>query len=194
MSARWILAAILWMSFSCLRGAEDRFLEWNRLHEKGVQGDKTAVLACIGELEQVLQQEPDNQLARVYLGSAYTLRSRDLWIGPKKLEALKHGGALMDQAVAAAPGNPQVRLVRAMNSFSLPKLFGRRKLALEDLKVLLAQAEAPEMQSSMRQAIYYFAGLAQEKQAVELWTKALAIDPASELAAKIRSALHATRS
>ena len=183
---------LLWLLSAGLAVAESRLPAWRALHDRGVEGDAKAVVECIETLEAVLAREPENQLARVYLGSAYTLRSRDLWIGPKKLESLKHGGKLMDQAVAADPGNPRVRLVRAVNSLKLPRLFNRRKLALEDFETLLKQTgdlSAPE-----KQAVYYFAGMAfkeegQKQRGAELWREGLKLDPSTAVAAKIRAEL-----
>lgn len=109
------------------------------LYRRGLGGDKAAVEQSIEKLEAALKNQPNNQLARVYLGSAYTLRSRDLGFGPKKLEALKRGLAMMDEAVAAAPEEPKVRLVRALTTSSLPVIFGRRASSRKDFE-LLAQA------------------------------------------------------
>lgn len=167
---------------------------WHALHDKGAKGDAAAVLECIRTLEQVLENEPGNQLARVYLGSAYTLRSRDLWIGPQKLETLQRGGALMDEAVAAAPEDPRVRLIRAVNSLRLPRIFNRRKLALEDFEKLVAELDCAQLEPLEKQAVYYFSGLAfrgdgQKQRALELWNKALAIDSQNEVAALIRKEL-----
>lgn len=115
------------------------------LYERAVKGDAAAVQPTIDKLEAILKTEPDNQLARVYLGSAYTLKSRDLGIGPKKLRALKHGLALMDEAVAAAPDDVKVRLARAMTTEALPRVFGRRGQSREDFAVLAKEAaRAPE--------------------------------------------------
>ncbi len=110
------------------------------LYRRGLKGDAAAVVQCIDKLEAVLQAESGNQLARVYLGSAYTLRSRDLGFGPKKLGALKYGLALMDEAVAAAPDEPKVRLARALTTAALPGLFGRRGQSREDFAVLAKEA------------------------------------------------------
>ena len=115
------------------------------LYRRGVSGDKAAVEQCIEKLEAVLKDQPSNQLARAYLGSAYTLRSRDLGFGPRKLEALKHGLAMMDEAVAAAPEEPKVRLVRALTTSSLPAIFGRRASSRKDFALLAEAAHrAPE--------------------------------------------------
>ena len=58
------------------------------LYARGLRGDKQAVVDCISVLEAKLTVQPNDQLARAYLGSAWTLRSRDLPIGPGKLSAL----------------------------------------------------------------------------------------------------------
>jgi len=106
------------------------------LYRRGLAGDKEAVNQCITGLERVLQSEQNNQLARVYLGSAYTLRSRDLAFGPKKLHALRQGLALMDQAVGAAPDEPKVRLARALTTSALPAIFGRGSQSRKDFEQL----------------------------------------------------------
>lgn len=115
--------------------------EIQELYRRGLAGDKEAVTQCIDKLEAAVQREPANQLARVYLGSSYTLRSRDLGFGPKKLQALRHGLALMDEAVAAAPNEPKVRLARALTTSSLPAIFGRRAESERDFTVLREQAK-----------------------------------------------------
>ena len=61
------------------------------LYARGLAGDAPAVVDCIAALEQVLTERPDDQLARVYLGSAETLRSRDLPLGLAKWSALQRG-------------------------------------------------------------------------------------------------------
>ena len=60
-----------------------------QLYVRGLAGDKQAVIDCITALESRLAVAPNDQLARVYLGSAWTLRSRDLPISPGKLSALR---------------------------------------------------------------------------------------------------------
>jgi tetratricopeptide (TPR) repeat protein len=173
-----------------------RQADWQRMHDRAVSGDKEAVVELIGDLEQLLKSEPSNQLARVYLGSAYTLRSRDLAFGPKKLEALRHGGRLMDSAVTAAPGDPRVRLIRAVNSQQLPAVFNRRVTALRDFDLLVAFLDAgrTDLTMSERQAVYYFAGISFQQygdmqRAAEVWKKAIELRPDSVLARKIRQEL-----
>ena len=105
---------------------------------RGLRGDEQAVVDCISALEAKLAIQPNDQLARVYLGSAWTLRSRDLPIGPGKLSALRKGIALMDEAAAAAPNDADVLLLRAVTNEALPVFLGRRKVARAQLDELLA--------------------------------------------------------
>jgi hypothetical protein len=149
-------------------GAEQQLLreEIEQLYARGLAGDAAAVEECIGKLETILQTEPKNQLARVYLGSALTLRSRDLRFGPGKLKALKHGVAVMDEAVAAAPEDPKVRLARALTSQALPFFLGRAGTSRQDFEKLVEMAQRPgsEIAAGDLQIIYYNAALGAKKQ------------------------------
>lgn len=165
------------------------------LHAAGVAGNRTAVTDCIARLEAVLEREPSNQVARAWLGSALTLRSRDLGIGPAKLETLKRGGRLMDEAVAASD-DPEVRLVRAINSGKLPAIFGRKNVAREDFRFLLERVHDPAgpMDPQVAQAIFLHAGdfLSQEGRKAEslaAWRDGLQIQPGSVLARELRARL-----
>lgn len=167
-----------------------------RFYKQALAGDKTAVELCIARLESASHQEPGNQLARVYLGSAYTLRSRDLSFGPKKLEALKHGLTLMDAAVAAAPDDPHVRLVRAHTTDSLPFFVGRKRATLDDFELLLAAArkhpdefKAPDLQNIYLEAGNAWQARGEKARAVELWQEGLRRSDNTAVAEKLRAAI-----
>jgi hypothetical protein len=132
------------------------------LYQRALAGDVPAVVQCIDALEAVLKSKPENQLARVYLGSAYTLRSRDLGFGREKLGALKQGLALMDSAATAAPDNARVRLVRAVTNESMPFFLGRRKVARDELYALteIIQRDPTKLAANDQQLLYLNAGLA----------------------------------
>lgn len=175
-------------------GFDGPVAEARKEHDRGVGGDAEAVLRAIELLQKRLETEPDDQLARVYLGSAYTLRSRDMRMGPGRLEALRTGGRLMDEAVAAAPDDARVRLVRAVNHINLPAIFNRRQSAREDFVYLLGRVGGDEcdLNEAERQAVYYFAGLSfrqmgQREQAREAWEQGLTLN--AELSEEIRKEL-----
>jgi len=196
-----VIGAVLLLSVgSPLHSAEEgfggRMIEVRELHDAGAEGDKEAVVECIALLQGILKKEPDNQLARVYLGSAMTLRSRDLAPGPGKLEALVEGGELMDAAVNADSTNARVRLVRAINNLKLPAIFGRRERAYDDFAFLLRQVRSDKHNLNVpeQQAIYFFGGEAlrmqrQKEAAVKAWQTGIALDDQSDLAKQMRAAL-----
>ena len=109
--------------------------------EKAVGGDTKETKALTTDLEKWTQEQPTNYLLQAYLGSVYTLDSRDAWPGPGKLTYLRNGGKLMDGAVAAAPDNPAVRFVRAIDYYELPFFFGKGKTARDDFQILLKQID-----------------------------------------------------
>jgi hypothetical protein len=167
--------------------------------EKAVSGDTQETKALTTDLEKWTKEQPTNYLLLAYLGSVYTLDSRDAWPGPGKLTYLRNGGKLLDAAVTAAPDNPAVRFVRAIDYFELPSIFGKRQTARDDFRILLKQVdgESPTtyaLDIETQQAIYYFAGLslqqmAQPEDARRVWIKGFALDPKSPLATKIGTEL-----
>ncbi len=168
------------------------------LHQAGVAGDRTAVTRCIAQLESLLAREASNQTARAWLGSALTLRARDLGLGPAKLATLKRGGRLMDEAVAASD-DPEVRLIRALNSANLPAIFGRRAVAREDFRLLLERVRDPahRVNEERAQAIYLHAGdfLVKDGRRAEgmgVWREGLRFRPGTVLAREISSRLTST--
>jgi hypothetical protein len=166
------------------------------LYARGLAGDQQAVLDCIAALEKMLTATPNDQLARVYLGSAYTLRSRDLAIGKAKLDALRKGIALMDEAAAAAPENARVQLTRAVTNEALPIFLGRRKIARAQLDELLAMVEKDpaKLKPADQQLLYLNAGEAAKKagdkaRAGQLWQRGAAIKADAKLTQELQTAL-----
>ena len=114
-------------------------------YKRAVAGDKEAVEQCVALLETAVKEQPNNQVARVYLGSAYALRSRDMSFGFAKLSTFRRGMALMDEAVAAAPDNPRVHFVRGLTCDPLPAFLGRKQIAHDDFVRLAEMAkQSPE--------------------------------------------------
>ena len=174
--------------------------EIRELYRRGLAGDKEAVEQCIVRLEAAIKSQPDDQLARVYLGSAYTLRSRDMGFGPKKLKVLRQGVAVMDEAVAAAPSDPKIRLARALTTSALPGILGYAAASRKDFVELadLADRTPEKFEKGDLQIIYYQAGLAakksgQKERAIARWREALRHPADSALTAKIRDALDRAR-
>lgn len=164
-------------------------------HEKAVNGDTKETKSLTTDLEKWTKEQPKNYLLQAYLGSVYTLDSRDAWPGPGKLTYLRNGGKELDAAVAADPTNPAVRFVRAIDYFELPAIFGKRQTARDDFQLLVKQIEGVVkvpyvLNIETQQAIYLYAGksfyqLSEYPQAKETWQKGLKLGPTSDLGKKI---------
>ena len=73
------------------------------MHSLAEAGNKDATRRLVAWLEELTSEQPDNGILLVYLGSAYTLASRDAFIGPGKLRFLMTGRDCMDRAVTMRP-------------------------------------------------------------------------------------------
>lgn len=191
---RFILLLIALLSWPLLGVAQSARVA--DLYARGLAGDKEAVSECIRVLEETLVTKPDDQLARVYLGSAYTLRARDRSFGKSKLDALHKGVALMDEAAAAAPKNANVLLTRAVTNEALPVFLGRRKTARTQLEELVALVEKnpAALKSADQQLLYLNAGQAAQeagdkKRAREMWERGLTMKADPKLQAETKAAL-----
>jgi len=166
---------------------------------KAVAGDAQETQKLTADLEKWTAAQPQNHLLQAYLGSVYTLDSRDAWPGPGKLTYLRKGGQWMDAAVAADPYNPAVRFVRAIDYFELPAIFGKRQTARDDFQILVSevngQAKTPYvLNTETAQAIYYYAGLSLRQQwkdpeAKAVWERGLKLDATSPLGLKMAAEL-----
>ena len=156
----------------------------------------------MADLEKLTKEQPDNTLLLAYLGSTYTLRSRDLFFGPSKYHYLKEGVKTMDAAVDKAPTNAAVRFVRAVNNINLPAFCNRRDIARTDFQTLLKQLTGPtppDLDLETKQAIYYYAGLSfyqldNKVEARNAWQRGLELAPTTPLAEKIQAKLSKVKS
>jgi hypothetical protein len=168
-------------------------------HDKAVAGDKKETQALTSDLEKWTKEQPNNHLLQAYLGSVYTLDCRDAWPGPGKLTYLQNGGKELDAAVLAAPNNPAVRFIRAVDYFELPAIFGKRQTARDDFATLLKEVNGEIktpyiLDIETQQAIYYYAGLSfrqmsQPEAAKKVWTQGQALNPTSALGVKMSTEL-----
>ena len=167
------------------------------MHSLAESGNKDATRRLVAWLEELTSEQPDNGILLVYLGSAYTLASRDAFIGPGKLRYLMSGRDCMDRAVAMRPDDANVRFIRAINNYHLPTLFNRRSIARDDFRKLVDQlAKDPEVVDSLTSlAIYYYAGLCfaqleEESNARASWEKGMDLKIKGPLTAKISDELN----
>lgn len=141
---------------------------YRQWHDVCLQGNVKTIDAKIAKFEKQLSLDPDDALARVFLGSACALRAKHGSWGPTKLKFLKRAKAHMEGAVVAAPTDARVRMVRAIGYYRVPKRFGLRQVAISDFQQLvpLAKDSKNGLQKSERQALLYYASEAYGEEGV----------------------------
>jgi len=138
----------------------DKVSDYQEWHDKCLATDDVKVIdSYIARFQARFDADPSDQLAKVYLGSACTLRSAASSWGPKKLDFLKKGGRMMDEAAGADWHNPRVRFLRGTNGYKVPKRFKRRPVAVEDFTYLMPIAikGGHGLSQRERQAMLYYA-------------------------------------
>jgi len=111
-------------------------------HDLGVEGVRDAATRAVTTLERARERDTTDPEVTAYLGSARTLVAREAWNPLEKLRGAREGGRLLDAAVAAAPDNVIVRILRADTSLRLPAFFDRVHHARTDLERVLSLVQA----------------------------------------------------
>lgn len=107
------------------------------LMEQAIFGRSEAFDAALEQFEAILQIDPQHPLARVNRGLIWVHRAAEATAPAEQLQQARRGFAEMDAAVALAPDDPQVRLVRAINAYQMPRGVERRAVAGQDFAWLL---------------------------------------------------------
>jgi hypothetical protein len=110
-------------------------------------------------LEAEIATNPDDHFARALLGHALVLRARDAPMHEKRALAAR-GFAELDAAIAAAPDDPELRLLRARNASTMPRFLERSTVAREDFTVLLDRVDRgyPEGVLGLERKVCFHAG------------------------------------
>lgn len=104
-------------------------------------GDSAAVEEAIEAFGNAVAENPEDALARARMGAALVWRAVHVPLIQKKAQVTA-GLKELDAAVAIAPSDPKVRLVRARNGYLLPKLLGRHEIVTEDFEWLVATVKS----------------------------------------------------
>ena len=105
-------------------------------HNAALKDSKVYAKKAVQYLEQTRQKKIDDTMVLCYLGSAYTLLARDAADPMDRMSYVNKGVEYMDKAVRKDPDNITIRMTRANNSKSLPKILNRRPIAYEDFELL----------------------------------------------------------
>jgi len=162
----------------------------------GTLQDGRAVKKADNYLSMLLDLEPGNAVALVYHGSVCTMKARHAFFPWSKMKHMKAGFTEMDKAAWLEPDNPEVRLIRGINSTMVPGRFGRLATALGDFKHIEELDRKGDLGMSKRfwLPFYYYYGVALAKnnqtgKARSKLLRAVSVDPGSAYAKQARQQL-----
>lgn len=105
------------------------------LHDRGLDGDKSAAQKALSLFEEMVEEYPDDALLKAYHGSSVSLVARFADDANDAFAGAIKGMKIIDDAVKIAPEDCRVRLMRARHALRLPELFFRRtSVAVVDLE------------------------------------------------------------
>ena len=125
-------------------------------HEEGRLEDSSKALKQATKLlEDLTKKEPENALARAYLGSATALVARVSWNPLTKVKYANLGTKNIDRAVAMEGDLFSVRIVSFRVNEALPDMFDRKEAAIADGVKLHELFEAANRSEEMRETMAY---------------------------------------
>lgn len=108
------------------------------LYQQCIAGDHKAISVADKLLESLRDEYPGRPVADAYHGGIMIIKARDKRIPLMKLRYARKGLKLLDHAVAAAPHDLTIRLIRGKAAFNLPENhFRRTAMVIEDYNLLL---------------------------------------------------------
>jgi hypothetical protein len=165
-------------------------------HDIGAKDNEQAAKLAEKYFNDLLKLQPTNALATAYLGSTLTMRARDSFWPTRQLSLVKEGIRTMDRAVALAPNDITIRMVRAMNNVHMPRWLDRETIVQDDFVWLWDQVQKQPafFPTGDKQdiALFYGETLVKAKQkdkARGIWQAGLDFDPKTKEAAAIRKRL-----
>lgn len=132
-------------------------------HDLGVAGDHKAVEQGEKFLKKAVSMDSTNAYATGYFGSILSLKARDASMPWTKVKYAKQGFEQLDKSIGMNPDDLDVRLIRAMNSYQVPKIMKRLSLSLEDFDFIIMHDTFKTWTPEHRAFVYLHFGKALEK-------------------------------
>jgi len=131
-------------------------------------------------LSQAQQALPDDVLLMAIEGSLYCIQAGSKQVdGMQAMALLNRGFRQLDRAVMKEPNNVGPRLQRAITASRTPAFLGKRALAQQDYKTLIALIPATGQTQELRSMLFYQLGELivpdYPAQAKSLWQQAAAL-------------------
>jgi len=128
-------------------------------NELAIDGSEKALDKAIRIFGDLVKEDPNMVKAKAMLGSCTVMKAQYVSIF-SKLDYVKEGYGILDEAVAADPDNPDLRLIRGANAAKSPGFLGRGDVADEDFEWLLndVQSGVNSYDDNYRRTIYFYVG------------------------------------
>jgi tetratricopeptide (TPR) repeat protein len=163
-------------------------------HDLGVEGDKKAVEKGEEVLGKVVSLDSTNAFAIGYYGSILSLKARDASMPWTKIKYAKRGFEQLDKSIQMNHNDLDVRLIRAMNSYQVPKIMKRLPVALEDFIIIINHKTFESWTADHKAFVYLHFGKAldkddQDEKAREFFELTIKEAPSSKSAQAAKKAL-----
>lgn len=178
---------------------DPRLLETARAQYYEAAGGNNGALTEAAKLfSQLRTGFPEDPLVLAYAGSTQLLEAKRTFAPWRKGKLAQQGLAALDDAVARAPENLEVRFVRAASTFHLPDFFHRRSQSRSDFEWLAARVAAAVTAGTLERrfgaSALYHHGLFREQSgdpagARAAWQEAIRIGGDSNAASEARKRL-----
>ncbi|MEM7680836.1 MAG: hypothetical protein AAF288_02675 [Planctomycetota bacterium] len=130
--------------------AAARFAALQTRYLEAAAGDAEALEEVQDGLAALRRDHPADARLAAWMGSSLLLGARDAFLPTTKLALASQGVPLLDEAVRAAPGDPQVRWLRGVSTINLPRIGAGATTAEQgeaDLRWVYEHADAAVAQS-----------------------------------------------
>lgn len=162
-------------------------------HRRAAAAEDGAAHHAVALFEELVAAHPGDALLSAYLGSSLIMKGRDQAFLPARLVSIRQGRARLDGAVAAAPQDFDIRLLRVGSTMNLPDFVRDLGAIRADLDVMLdggpssARKASGEMAARLRVVLAWTCLKLEDEACARDNLAALAGDPAlgAELAAPV---------
>jgi len=139
---------------------------------------------AVEAVQRFEKRDKKNALAKIFLGLAHSMKSRDSKSPLTQLSQVKSAFSVFDKAVALAEGTElewYARYMRGNFLMNVPESFKKGKIAEADIAYMLAAYEKnPGLESYMAVSFYYLGEIEKSKgllaDAIGCWKKSVEVD------------------
>lgn len=139
---RYLISIIIVLLLAVLQSAAvknpgETLLSGRELYYESVE-DEDKIDPSIEKFEKLIKEKPKLEgLSLTYIGSLTMLKAKHEFWPLKKLEYVEEGIIIMDKGIKKDPDNIESLFIYGSTCWYLPKLLGKRDLAIEKLNAII---------------------------------------------------------